>query len=368
MNKMFQNISKNYEKAFRRFTKPTQNLLNTIIMVVLAYVIIQILSGADVLSYSFTNLLVGLCIYSIVAVGLNLCVGYLGELSLGHAAFMSVGAFSSAIFSNITAQAIPNSLLRFTLALIVGVFFSALFGFLIGIPVLRLNGDYLAIVTLAFGEIIKGLLNVFYIGMDKHGLHFAFIKDTTNTDAKGTMILNGAQGISGTEQISTFTIGVILLILVLLVVSFLVNSRSGRAIMAIRDNRIAAESVGINITKYKIIAFTISAAIAGVAGVLYSHYYTSLTATKFDYNTSILILVFVVLGGMANFRGSIIAAIVLTLLPEMLRSLSDYRMLFYAILLIAMMLLNWAPKAILFRQTMLPKIKAKLFKTRAKEE
>lgn len=368
MNKMYQTISKNYQKAFKKFTKPTQHLMNTIAMILVTYIIIQILSGADVLSYSLQNLLVGLCIYSIVAVGLNLCVGFLGELSLGHAAFMSVGAFSSAIFSNITANTITSSLLRFILALIIGVFFAGLFGFLIGIPVLRLNGDYLAIVTLAFGEIIKGLLNVCYIGINKTGIHISFLKDKTHVGSDGTMILNGAQGVTGTEQISTFTIGIILLILVLVLVSFLVNSRSGRAIMAIRDNRIAAESVGINITKYKIIAFSISAAIAGVAGVLYSHYYTSLVATKFDYNTSILILVFVVLGGMANFRGSIIAAIVLTLLPEMLRSLSDYRMLFYAILLIALMLLNWAPKAIEMRQVLLPKLKEKFLKTKAKEE
>lgn len=366
MKKEFQKIANGYQKKLSRFSKPSQNLINTIGMVLLAFVIIQILGAAGALSFSFSNLLVGLCIYSIVAVGLNLCVGYLGELSLGHAAFMSVGAFSSALFSNMMQNVIPVAPIRFIFALLVGIFFSALFGFLIGIPVLRLNGDYLAIVTLAFGEIIKGLLNVFYVGMDKTGLHFAFIKDTTQMDSTGKMILDGAQGISGTQKVSNFTIGIILLILVLLVVTFLVNSRSGRAIMAIRDNRIAAESVGIDITKYKIIAFTISAAIAGVAGVLYSHYYSSLTANKFDYNTSILILVYVVLGGMANFRGSIIAAVVLTLLPEMLRGLSDYRMLIYAILLIIMMLLNWAPAALERREILVMKFKEK-FSKKSKE-
>lgn len=366
MKKVFQKLTDGYGKKMAGFSKTSQNLINTIGMIVLVFIVIQILSAAGALSYSFSNLLVGLCIYSIVAVGLNLCVGYLGELSLGHAAFMSVGAFSSALFSNMTQNVITVAPIRFVFALLVGIIFSALFGFLIGIPVLRLNGDYLAIVTLAFGEIIKGLVNVLYIGMDKSGLHFAFIKDTIQMDETGRMIIDGAQGISGTEKISTFTIGVILLILVLLVVTFLVNSRTGRAIMAIRDNRIAAESVGIEITRYKIIAFTISAAIAGVAGVLYAHYYSSLTANKFDYNTSILILVFVVLGGMANFRGSIIAAIVLTLLPEMLRGLSDYRMLIYAIILIVMMLLNWAPAAIEKRQMLVLMFKEK-FSRKSKE-
>ena len=167
------------------------------------------------------------------------------------------------------------------------------------------------------------------------------------------MIIDGAKGITGTPRQSTFLIGVILILVALFVVFNLVNSRSGRAIMAIRDNRIAAESVGINITKFKLMAFTISAAIAGAGGVLYAHNLSSLIVqpANFGYNMSIMILVFVVLGGIGSFRVSIIAAVVLTMLPEVLRGLRDYRMLIYAVVLIAMMLFNWAPAAITWRQT-----------------
>ena len=170
--------------------------------------------------------------------------------------------------------------------------------------------------------------------------------------ADGKMIIDGAKGIVGTPNQSTFVVGIIIILISLFVSFNLVNSRTGRAIMAIRDNRIAAESVGINITKYKLMAFTISAAIAGAGGVLYAHNLSTLTAlpANFGYNMSIMILVFVVLGGMGSFRGSIIAAVVLTMLPEVLRGLADYRMLIYAIVLIIMMLFNWAPKAIEWRE------------------
>ena len=223
-----------------------------------------------------------------------------------------------------------NETLRFILALLIGTVVAAVFGWLIGIPVLRLRGDYLAIVTLAFGEIIKNVINVMYLGRDSKGFHFSV----------------------GTPNQSTFVVGIIIILISLFVSFNLVNSRTGRAIMAIRDNRIAAESVGINITKYKLMAFTISAAIAGAGGVLYAHNLSTLTAlpANFGYNMSIMILVFVVLGGMGSFRGSIIAAVVLTMLPEVLRGLADYRMLIYAIVLIIMMLFNWAPKAIEWRE------------------
>ena len=239
-----------------------------------------------------------------------------------------------------------NPTVRFIIALLIGIVVAAFFGFLIGIPVLRLRGDYLAIVTLAFGEIIKNVMNVLYVGRDSKGFHFS-IKDATalNMDTDGELIVNGAKGITGTPHQSTFTIGVILIIL--------------SSIMAIRDNRIAAESVGINVTKFKLMSFTISAAIAGAGGVLYAHNLSTLTAlpANFGYNMSIMILVFVVLGGIGNIRGSIIAAVILTLLPELLRGLSDYRMLIYSVLLIAMMLFNWAPGARVFRERMKSKLK-----------
>ena len=237
---------------------------------------------------------------------------------------------------------------------------AAVFGILIGIPVLRLKGDYLAIVTLAFGEIIKNIINAVYLGRDGSGFHIS-LKDSMslNMDADGEVLIKGAQGITGTPQAATFTIGVILVLITLFIVMNLVNSRTGRAIMAIRDNRIAAESIGINITKYKLMAFSISAGLAGVAGVLYAHNLTTLTALpkNFGYNMSIMILVYVVLGGIGSIRGSVIATVILYLLPEMLRGLSNYRMLMYAIVLILAMLFNSAPQFVVIRERMFAALK-----------
>ena len=342
----------------KSMNKQTKSMLITYAMVIAVFIIVEIMISTGMMSSLMQGLLVPLCIYSIVAVGLNLCVGYLGELSLGHAGFMCVGAFSSAVFSKCMMTSGMNETLRFILAILIGTVVAAIFGWLIGIPVLRLRGDYLAIVTLAFGEIIKNVINVMYLGRDSRGFHFS-IKDSAslNMQADGKMIIDGAKGIVGTPNQSTFVVGIIIILISLFVSFNLVNSRTGRAIMAIRDNRIAAESVGINITKYKLMAFIISAALAGVAGVLYAHNLATLTALpkNFGYNQSIMILVFVVLGGIGSTRGSMIAAVVLTLLPELLRGLNDYRMLIYAIVLIVMMLLNWSPKALEMRERYSPK-------------
>ena len=287
---------------------------------------------------------------------------------MGHAGFMCVGAFVGAFFTKCMENTIPSVGVRFFLALLLGALVAGIFGILIGIPVLRLKGDYLAIVTLAFGEIIKNLINVMYVGRDSSGFHFS-IKDTTSLgmDETGVVLIKGAQGITGTPRAATFTIGMLLLLLTLFIVLNLMHSRTGRAIMAIRDNRIAAESIGIHVTKYKLMAFSISAALAGVAGVMYAHSLSTLAATSnnFGYNKSITILVFVVLGGLGNIRGSMIAAVILTALPELLRGLNDYRMLIYAIVLIAMMLFNSSPKAIELRSVVMEKIKGK--KSAAKE-
>jgi len=351
------------KNLFANMNKTTKSNTITYAIVLVAYLVMQILVSTGSISSLMKGLLVPMCVYVIAAISLNLVVGISGELSLGHAGFMCVGAYSSAFFSVFVGDAIPEGL-RFVLAILIGAVVAAVFGILIGIPVLKLRGDYLAIVTLAFGEIIKNLMNVLYVGRDSKGLHFS-VTDTAglNMEADGQVIVKGALGITGAPKNSTFTIGVVLILITLFVVLNLINSRSGRAIMAIRDNRIAAESVGINITKYKLMAFSISAALAGVAGVLYAHNLSTLTVKKFDYNTSILILVFVVLGGIGNIRGSMIAAVLLTVLPELLRGLSDYRMLIYAVILIAMMLFNWAPAAINWRA----KLKAKL-KNRSMKE
>jgi len=164
-----------------------------------------------------------------------------------------------------------------------------------------------------------------------------------NPNLPGKLVVNGPTGATGVDKISTFVMGFALIMFTLFVVLNLIKSRSGRAIMAIRDNRIAAESMGINVTKYKMMAFVTSAALAGMAGALYGLNYSTVTAAKFRFDTSILVLVFVVLGGIGNIRGSIIAATVLTILPEVLRAFSNYRMLVYAIVLIVVMLATNSP-------------------------
>ena len=310
-------------------------------IVIAAYVIIQILMAGDNLSNSLQSQLIPICAYVVMAVALNLVVGISGELSLGHAGFMSVGAFSGMVFNIAMQSAIPVAPLRLLCAMLVGAVFAGIAGIIVGVPVLRLRGDYLAIVTLAFGEIIKNIINVLYIGLDDEGLHLSLQSEAAlGLGEGGKAILSGPMGATGINKISSFTAGFILVLITITVVLNLVNSRSGRAIMAMRDNRIAAESVGIGATKYKLMAFVTSAVLAGAAGTLYAMNYSSVTAKKFDFNTSILILVFVVLGGIGNIRGSIIAAAFLTVLPELLRSLNldKYRMLVYAIVLILVMI------------------------------
>ena len=335
------------------------NNMITYAIVVVAYIVVQILMGTGHMSSLMKGLLVPFCIYVIMAVSLNLTVGILGELSLGHAGFMCVGAFAGALFSKCMKGSM-NPTVSLIIAVIIGAVVAAVFGILIGIPVLRLKGDYLAIVTLAFGEIIKNIINAVYLGRDGSGFHIS-LKDSMslNMDGDGEVLIKGAQGITGTPQAATFTIGVILVLITLFIVMNLVNSRTGRAIMAIRDNRIAAESIGINITKYKLMAFSISAGLAGVAGVLYAHNLTTLTALpkNFGYNMSIMILVYVVLGGIGSIRGSVIATVILYLLPEMLRGLSNYRMLMYAIVLILAMLFNSAPQFVVIRERMFAALK-----------
>ena len=341
-----------------KLNKKSKDNYITYAIVMVAYLIFQILSATGNLSSHMTGLLVPMTYYAVIAVALNLCVGILGELSIGHCGFMCIGAFSSAFFSKLTENVLAWPI-RFFLAFVIGIAFAALFGFLIGIPVLRLKGDYLAIVTLAFGEIIKNVINVFYIGVDGNGVHFSMKNSMElNMEPDGNLIINGAMGITGTPHNSNFTIGIIVLLLSLFVVQNLINSRDGRAIMAVRDNYIAAEATGINVTRYKMMAFVLSAAIAGAAGVLFSHNITTLTASSqyFGYNASIMILVYVVLGGIGNIRGSVIAACVLYLLPELLRGFSTYRMLIYSIVLIVMMIVNWSPRVIEKREKLAAKI------------
>ena len=320
--------------------KTTRSSLFTYTLVVVAFVVIQLLrtfkDGG--IGSVLEGQLIPICAYVTMALALNLVVGVSGELSLGHAGFMSIGAFLGCSAAGALANVIPSAPLRLAVSMVVGAVLAGFFGFLIGIPVLRLNGDYLAIVTLAFGEIIKSLLTNVYLGVDKDGFQFSFLSDKNTLGEGGIQLIKGPMGVMNTQRISTFVAGFVLVMITLIIIFNLVNSRTGRAIMAARDNRIAAESVGISVTKYKMIAFVTSAALAGAAGTLYGCSQVTFTATKFDFNTSILILVFVVLGGLGNMWGSVIAAAALTILPEALRQCADYRMLVYAIVLILVML------------------------------
>lgn len=259
------------------------------------------------------SLVVPVGINVILAVSLNITVGFLGELSLGHAGFMALGAYTSALFTlNVTGM--PD-LLTFILSMLLGGIVAAFFGILIGMPVLRLRGDYLAIVTLGFGEIIRGVINVL-------------------------PVTGKAMGISRIPNYSAYPIVYVVAVITILISMNLLKSRHGRAICAIRDNYIAAEAMGVPITRYKIMAFSIAAFFAGVAGALYAHNVTFIKPTDFDYNKSIDILVYVVLGGMGSVKGSVIAAVVLTLLPNFLRSAAELRMVLYALALIVIMVVN----------------------------
>ena len=310
-------------ERIKKKMKPLAGNLITLAIVCVLFAVVFILVETGHATRHMRAMLVPICINIILAVSLNLTVGFLGELTLGHAGFMSVGAYAGCLFSIAMKDILPMAA-RFPLAMLVGGLVAALFGVLIGIPVLRLHGDYLAIVTLAFGEIIRSvIINLEFTG--------------------------GAAGLKGTPQDSTFVIAFAVVLITLLVIMNLVNSRhinsrAGRAIMSIRDNRIAAEASGINVTYFRMLAFVIAAFFAGVAGVLYGHNLSILSASTFDYNKSIELLVIVVLGGMGSIRGSVISAIIITVLPEALRELADFRMLIYALVLIVMMLLNASPR------------------------
>ncbi len=321
------------------------NNLLTYALVLVAFGVCELALKGAIPGFKMTRSLKGqlvpICAYIVMAVSLNLTVGISGELALGHAGFMSVGAFTGVIASTWmqSAMNMPNGPVRLLLSMVLGGALAALAGVLIGIPVLRLRGDYLAIVTLAFGEIIRNVVNCLYVSVEGAALHVG----TSSIGMPGKMLLKGPVGTTGVAKIATFEVGVALVLFSLFVVLNLINSRSGRAIMATRDNRIAAEAMGINVTKYKMMAFVISAALAGMAGALFGLNYSTVSASQFNFDTSILILVFVVLGGIGNIRGSVISATLLTLLPEMLRPFARYRMLVYAIVLILVMLTTNSP-------------------------
>lgn len=295
--------------------------LFSLLIIIAGFVMLTILLEGNVLNRQYRSCVIPICINIILAVSLNLVAGFLGELSLGHAGFMAVGAYSGALVTMKLDWAMP---LEFGLALLVGGLVAAVFGVLVGTPVLRLRGDYLAIVTLAFGEIIRCIVN--YLP-----------------------ITGAAMGLSGIERYSDYQNYILvyaIVVITILVIANLVKSRHGRAICAIRDNYIATQATGISVKHFKLLAFVVGAFFAGIAGVLYAHNVSIIKPDNFDYNFSIEILVIVVLGGMGSIRGSIIAAIVLGLLPEVLRDFKDFRMVLYAIAIIVIMIVVFNKSAI----------------------
>jgi len=309
-------------------------------LVIAFYLLTELLILTGNLSRLMQSLLVPLCAYMIAAVGLNVNVGYSGELNLGQAGFMAIGGFSAVVVSCVLETVVGNEIIILILSIICGGMIAGLVGWLISIPVLKLEGDYLAIVTLAFGQIVVSLINNLYVGLDEAGLHFSFVSDNLQMSESGRTIVSGPMGTVGINSISTFTVGIVVLIASLLLVYNLLDSKYGRSIMACRDNRIAAMTVGIDARKSKTLAFVVSSFLGGCAGGLYALGYASVSASKFDYNTSIMILVYVVLGGLGNLTGCLVATGVLVVLPEMLRFLSNYRMLIYSIVLIVIMLVT----------------------------
>lgn len=342
--------------------KSSRNSFLCYAIVTVLFAVIQLMNMGGMLSYSIRGQLVPICVYIVLAISLNLVVGISGELSLGHAGFMGVGAFTGAVVASVLQSGIPDDGVRLVVSMIAGGIMACIMGIIIGIPVLRLRGDYLAIVTLAFGEILRNVINNLYIGFDAEGLRIALSEEALELAEGGKMILTGPRGTTGITTIATFTAGFVLILFTLFVVLNLVNSKEGRAIKAIRDNRIAAESVGIHVMSFKLKAFVLSAFLAGMAGALFGLNYASVMASKFSFNTSIDILVFVVLGGMGNILGSVISTVVLYILPEAMRELEDYRMIMYAVVLIVVMLCTWSPKVKGSIDVAVDTIKTKLFR------
>ncbi len=303
------------------------------VIVILAVVVACILNfTGSCLKMSTANLLTQIGYSIILAVSLNVVVGFLGELSLGHAGFMCIGAYIGGFVAKILIQNIPSKAVVLILTMIIGGLLAGFFGFVIGLPSLRLKGDYLAIVTLAFGEIVR---NIF----------------------KNLKVFGGALGLgTGTITYDTrrsvptlFIVTFVVVLIMLALIQNLMRSKHGRAITAIRDNEIAAKAMGINVTFYKLFAFVVSAFFAGVAGVIYSHHIPQILYSKFDYNYSIEILVMVVLGGMGNITGSIVAASAITCVNFYLQKylsgeLAALKFLIYAIILIVVVVFGNAPK------------------------
>lgn len=319
-----------YLQSIKKGFKLKYNITYFVIIAFAAAMVL--LNNGGVLGRSTVGLLSRIAYSIIMAVSLNLVVGFLGELSLGHAGFMCVGAYIGCYCANLLHPVLNNPLLVLIIAMIIGGACAAVFGFIIGLPALRLKGDYLAIVTLAFGEIVR---NVF----------------------KNLPWFGGAMGLNTKtyKPSSLFIVAFVVVLIVLFLSQNLIRSKHGRAVTAIRDNEIAAKAMGINVTFYKLLIFVISSAFAGVAGVIYGHFATPVMYSFFSYNYSIEVLVMVVLGGMGSLNGSIIAATLITYINFLLQDnlsgdLAALRLLVYALILIVMVLFNNAPAMQKYRE------------------
>lgn len=315
----------NYFSSVKKSFK-LKNFMNYFVIIAVAIICI-ILAKSNALKRADIVLLEQICYSVIAAVSLSLVVGFLGELSLGHAGFMCIGAYIGAYFQTnvFGGLTLASPLLSIILAMLIGGLVAAIFGFIIGLPALRLKGDYLAIVTLAFGEIVKVIFQ--------------------NSPAFG-----GAIGMDTYRynRMELFVIGFVMVFITVVVVQNLIRSKHGRAIMAIRDNEIAARAMGVNVTFYKIAVFVLAAFFAGIAGVLLANSNTHIKSATFDYNYSINILVMVVLGGMGSINGSMIAAVVITFLNNQLATmltgnLAALKNLIYALILIVIVIYRNAP-------------------------
>lgn len=280
--------------------------------------LLVIAMSLDLLNRQYTDLSIQIGYYIILAVSLNLTCGFLGELTLGHAAFMSIGAYVGSLLTIRLSETNTNWLISILFAVILGGICAAVCGFFFRLTVLRLRGDYLAIVTLAFGEIVKSIVNSLKVTGEAGGLK----NNTYYTDSEHYLLV------------------FFLVVVSVVILSNVIKTRLGRATRAVRDNAIAAEATGVNVNQIRVIIFVISAFFAGVAGVIFAHSRSIINPTAFDYNMSINILVIAVLGGLGNIKGSILAVIILTILPEALRPLAAYRMLIYSLVLIGLMLFN----------------------------
>ena len=288
-------------------------LLRIVIAIVVTFLFLNFLINFGILSRYYSTILVFICVFIIMATSLNIATGFLGQLVLGHAGFMAIGAYTAALLAIVLRDSISNDLLLFIVSAFAAVITTSLAGLLVGFPALRLRGDYLGIMTLGFGEIVKVII--------------------TNLSITG-----GAQGLTGIPRIMTFPIAFWTTVIIVAIIYLFMNSRHGRAILSIREDEIASESVGINITRYKILGFVLASLFGGVGGAMYAFQIGYLAPATFGFIKSVEIFVIVVLGGMGSLSGAIIAAIFLTYLPEALREFEKYRLLFYSMLLVGTML------------------------------